>query len=238
MISLRSLRVLLPLSILFGVCLRADPVALLPGDGQWGELVGPLGGTVVFSDTQAFTPTGPLVGEVGVTVLSGANPYNGGLTFVYEVKNTSTSGTEGIGNFRVSGWAGFDVVIATGDNPYFSPPGGPLVVPGAFLRSLDGDTIDFTFPPDIIAPPIFAGENGMQLILFTNATAWTGTTGSIVLDDFTTDRVIISDTNRSIQVGTVTGATSVPDSGNMAILVGFAFLMLFVAAPRLQAVVR
>lgn len=164
------------------------------------------------------------------------------LTFVYELSNTGAVGFEGISSLLIGGWAGFDISVAYGFLPS-QPFGG--VNPGETVRYPDADAGDlngkilFTFPPGSEEPPIFAGEHGMQLILFTNATSWTNATGAVLTDTF--EDIYTIDPNATPQTlfaktySASTGAApGVPDGGTTALLLGAAFMSLAVFA-RAQA---
>ena len=216
--------------------LVADP--LLPSGAVMAPFIGSLtSGSVVASDLSSFAAS-TVSGQVGVTVLSGVgtNPL-GGLTFVYEVMNLSTSGTEGITSFGLDGWAGVDMDIVTGDSFFFSS-GGTGVEEGFTYRTPDGNSILFDFPPGSSEPPIFAGEKSWQLIVYTNATAFT--VGNVWVDgwDFLdpsggyTDGTFWSDSMTSfVAVG------SVPDGGSTVLLFGIGFILMALSLARAKLTV-
>ncbi len=195
----------------------------------------------VYSQAASMSSTftsGNVRGLLGVEVLSGVTENTlGGLTFVYEVQNNSQSGTEGITDFSLGGWAGVQTDVVYGGNTdgsgfFFSPTSTSFVSPEAANRSLNGDTIDFTFPPaPAINPPIFAGQDSFQLIVFTDATAWTNTSGTVTTNDFDFNGNPINPNTGS--AGTLTAVASVPDGGTTALLLGFGLIALsFLAAQR------
>ncbi len=229
------------MAIGMGTSLRAAD--LTPGNGVSLLNIGPLntGYTSVASMPSTFT-SGNVRGLLGVKVLSGVTQNTlGGLTFVYEVQNNSASGTEGITDFSLGGWAGVQTDVVYGGNTngsdfFFSPTNTSFVSPGDANRSLNGDTIDFTFPPVSVsasAPPIFAGQDSFQLIVFTDATAWTNTSGTVTTNDFdTSGSNQISDTTNTGSAATYTAVASVPDSGMTALLLGIGLIVLGLFAPR------
>lgn len=164
------------------------------------------------------------------------NPFAGGLTFVYELKNISSAdSTHGVSFFDIAGWAGFDIWGAFGDTVISSTSAVAPVRPGQIERDETGDLIRFTFPPGSQEPPIFAGEEGMQLILFTNATAYAPIEASVVTNDFF-EGAIVRGTREFLSVNTLTGSTAstaVADGGAIAVALGAAMVALALFGLRL-----
>ena len=212
--------------------LRADP--LVPGGSVDAPNIGSLtSGTEVASNLGLFS-SGTVDGQVGVKVLSGVTSnVLGGLTFVYEVANLSTSGSEGLGNFAVAGWAGLSIDVVVGEGFFFTPNGAP-VQQGFVTRSLDGNSILFDFPPGDEEPPIFAGQNSFQLIVYTNATAWRYVSGGVASWDYDGNGDIIDGSKWNGGMETIVAASLVPDAGTSALLLGLGFIVLALFIPRLN----
>jgi hypothetical protein len=215
-------------------------------------------GTVVGSASSNFSLAGgaglgggDFTGTLFTTVLSGVDlsgvdglPADfaanyGGLIFAYEIKNLTSGGNpnndpdgiyRGINQLTVGGWNGFNTAIGYSRSDFLHAPGTNPVPPGETNRdNITGDSLQFHFPPDISAPPIFAGENGYSLIVFTNATSFSGIIGTL-------DSALYADGglsfagNQSINsVETLTASTdttSVPDNGTTALLLGLGCVAL------------
>ncbi len=180
---------------LLTVPVMADPVNLGPSQGFIPEVVNSALGGTVGTDIEDTFSVGGIGGKVHSYVISGVDSgltSRTGLTFVYEISNTSGSFespddvTRGVTSLSVAGWKGVDLDIATRNDSTYSS-GSDFVVPDAYTRSADGDVITFTFPPDIAsAPPIWGGEVSWQLILFTDLSNAYSNLGIIGSDDFET----------------------------------------------------
>ena len=225
------------LSLAVSSSLFAD--SLLPGSSAPLTTLFGITGTEVASDYQDLS-AGPITGKVGVKVLSDVadNPFAGGLTFVYEIQNTTQDlpyPFPGITYFEVSGWQGYQTVVAQSNMGYFFSPVGSSVVPGAAERSGDGNTIIFNFPPDDPGgggePPIFANEYGRQLIVFTDATIWQGITGYVTTLDYESPSNAVGNP-QTMTVSTLTTGNAVPDGGASSLLVALGALGVFAAHRR------
>ncbi|MCX6951625.1 MAG: VPDSG-CTERM sorting domain-containing protein [Verrucomicrobia bacterium] len=240
-----------------GSALRADSIPVIAEDANGATVTGsqstpgdprsPLstltGGTTVASNLAAFT-MGTLSGELGTTVLSGvAENTLGGLTFVYELRNVSSAlyenpgdpvaahlNGEGILGLKVNGWSGFLTNFAMGTSFFFTSTTDPII-PGSAMRPYaGGDTTIFDFPTDGNQPPIFSGEVGYQLILFTNATGWTATDATVEgkFVGYGTDESAegVATYTAAVGNGGGGGPSGVPDGGTTAILLGAGLLSL------------
>ena len=213
-----------------------------PWDPAPGQGMDDISGTVVTSRSSTFT-SGTLTGLLNTTILTGdtSNGYGADkLTFIYELQNQSSSTSytdpitsevnykgEGIIDLIVGGWLG----VST-DFTLVSADPATHVQPDGATRDAISSTIDFSFPPGA-QPPIFNGQTGFQLIIYTDATAWTDTTGTIYTVNFgaggTPD---IPDTARGVETFTAVAPNSVPDGGTTALLLGMGLLSLRVIAKR------
>lgn len=215
---------------------QADGITLDPGSSV----------SVANSNLSAYTPDGSFSTDFSVGGIQGKlfayaflpgvlENELGGVTFVYELQNLSQGGSEGISFLDVSGWLGVNTMVARGRVPFTENYNGPLVRPGNFSRDESGETISFSFPPGSEEPPIFAGENAYQLIVFTDATAWSVVTGQVKTDDFTVDKELIPDTGNWVSVNTFgvhATTTTVPDGGSTALLAGLVLLALIPLSAR------
>lgn len=225
--------------------LQAD--TLFPGNAATLSYVSTPSGVEVASAYNDIS-AGPITGKVGVKILSGVidNPFAGGLTFVYEIQNTSLPSqgpyAPGITFFDVSGWAGLDVIVAQSNDSYLFSPTGLPVVPGPAFRSNDGDIVTFTFPPDNPGgggePPIFAGEYGYQLIIYSNVTAWQSVIGNIITEDFLSPSESVGNL-QYMTVSTLSAVAAVPDHATTALLlvIGAGVLVMFASAQRKQVAI-
>lgn len=225
------------LALTVGSSLLAN--TLLPGSSVSLTNVFGVYGTEVASEYQDLS-AGPITGKVGVKVLTDVadNPFAGGLTFVYEIQNTSQDlpyPFPGITYFEVSGWQGFQTFVARSNQDYFFSPSGSPVMPGPASRSADGNTITFSFPPDNPGgggePPIFGNEYGRQLIVFTDATIWQGITGYVTTEDFESPSNSLGNP-QTMTVSTLTAGSAVPDGGSSSLLLALGALGLFAAHHR------
>ncbi len=212
---------------------RADSVGLAPG-----ETVNAPQANLSFEFPQdaaqvtAFSAAS-VDGVLYAYVLSGLeeNPY-GGLTFVYEMQNTTVGGNLGISWLDVDGWTGVQTSVARGRNPYYYTLDNGLVRPGPFNRSASGETIEFSFPPGSEEPPVFAGENAYQLIVFTDATSWQITSARIGIDEFDPiSGALIAGTSdvASLSTLSVGSSSAVPDQGSTLLLVTGSFVLMAAA---------
>jgi hypothetical protein len=198
------------------------------------------GATEVASLTSFFQPdslptasqTPDSVGKLITTVFQGVQVAPGGysgLTFVYELKNVRTEiawPQLGLIDLVIAEWADIGVAVA------FNAPDENLayVEHGAVFRSggFNGDDeIKFTYPPvdpdEGPEPPIFSGEFGMKLVLFTNASDFDPTTAIVNAASFNASNGPALDPAPYYEVNTLRGASptaAVPDSGGTAALVG------------------
>lgn len=228
-----------------GSSLRADSISLTPGNSVsvTGSQTNPsdprdplttlTGGTVVASNLASFT-SGTVIGKVGTTVLSGVSENTlGGLTFVYELQNVSSAtwdpayDGEGITSFVLGGWDGFATNFSMGTSYFYASTNNPIL-PGYVDRSTGPDeTISFGFPYDPSNPPIYNGEIGYQLILFTDAHAWTATDGTVFSNFFAAGNGFDSATVSTFTATAGgTGPTGVPDGATTAGLLGLSLLTL------------
>jgi hypothetical protein len=195
---------------------------------------------------QAFS-AGSVTGTLSTYIYDNVSTQ-GGYTFVYELKNTTVGGSHGISWLDIGGWASSILTDLGYSDVLLVNNGGAIVNPGETIRfpetgvdpaSLNGK-IRFTFPPGSEEPPIFAGEQGMQLVLFTSATSYVQTTGDVIVHAFDPNDIYIryDNTEETLTVNTFTASTGaapgVPDGGTTAILLGAAFVSLAVFA-RAQA---
>lgn len=239
----QTLTVTITLATALTSTLRAD--SLFPGSSATLSYISTPTGVEVASAYNDIG-AGPITGKVGVKILSGVidNPFAGGLTFIYEIQNTSEQSQggifPGITYFDISGWTDFDIIVAQSNDSYaFSPTGQP-VVPGQAVRSGDGNLVTFTFPPDNPGgggePPIFAGEYGYQLIIFSNATNWGAITGTITTEDYLSPSESIGNP-QSMSVSTLSAVAAVPDHSTTGLLVVIGTgLVLLIASARRQSV--
>lgn len=201
--------------------------------------------TVVASSVDAPFSTGgngrlttQILSGVDFALLSGGAVTYSGLTFVYELSNIAASGYQGITDLAVSGWGSTQIAVAFGQSlsssNYSSTPNPALVQPGQIYRSFDGDTLTFSFPPGYIEPPIFAGQTGMQLIVFTDAMSYRATHGTVFSDEF--DAAFNQPIGNPIQqymVSTLTAAAvAVQDSGATVLLLGLGLVGLVLVGRR------
>jgi hypothetical protein len=221
--------------------LVADP--LLPGGAVEAAYDGTFslsGATYQVAALSSFQ-SGPITGQVGVSVWNNVatNPFGlGSLTFVYEVATLTSNGTQGLTGFGIAGWAGVSTNVATGGDFYFTPSSTP-VEEGWTTRSGDGNSIWFDFPPGSSEPPIFVGENSYQLIVYTNATAWTwgfGTADGWDFDEFgaIVDGTYWADSDSSMK--TLVAVSPVPDNGSTALLLGMGFMAMGLSLARSRKV--
>lgn len=234
-----------------GSALRADSIQLLPGGSAGvtgsqsnpGDPRSPLstltGGTTVASQLSSFS-AGTLTGKLGATVLDGvAENTLGGLTFVYELQNVSSttfdpwSEGEGITNFILGGWDGFATNFAMGTQFFYASTSNPIL-PGSADRS-DGvnQTIAFFYPYGDHVPPIYSGEISYQLIIFTDALNWVGTDGSIEIKNFAEQSTVYATAGTltvAAGVGPGVGGSGptngVPDGSTTVTLLGLSVLFL------------
>jgi len=232
-----------------GSALRADSIVLLAGGSATvsgsqsnpGDPRSPLstlsGGTTVASNLVDFT-SGTLSGRLGTTVLSGVSENTlGGLTFVYELQNVTSgvwdpgSDGEGITSLVVGTWDGFKTNFAMGTSFYYAPTSDPIL-PGSADRT-DGanQTVTFQFPYGDHVPPIYSGEIGYQLILFTDALGYSVTDATVFSNYFALGNGFDSTTASTFTAlaggGTANGPTSgVPDGATTIILIGLSTLSL------------
>jgi hypothetical protein len=226
--------------------LQAVTIAPLPEDSSvtpdpddFSALFG--AATLVASNIDAAFSAGSVSGTLSTYVYDNISTQ-GGLTFVYELKNTTVGGTHGISWLDVGGWASSFLTDLGYGTVLLADNGGAIVNPGETIRfpevgaGADSGKIRFTFPPGSEEPPIFSGEQGMQLILFTNATAYASTTGNVITNEFDPNDInlILDGTQETLSVSTFTASTGaasgVPDGGTTALLLGAALVSLAVVS--------
>lgn len=235
--------------------LRADPMDP-PIDMGFDETrfrpegVGSISGTPVLGGSLSTpfsftTADGLFEGSLGVTILSDATENTlGGLTFVYEIKNTSTlPGYYGVSLFQVAGWSDLLVAMDLGNSYFFEQTANPTgVYPFDFVRQTDsvgaGGTIQVTYPEDSNGPPVYPGEQSFQMIIHTNATTWNEVKADIRLEAFNGDGILGSVSVLTYSPAVGMSAPGVPDGGMTLVLLGATFLGLAVFAPRWQAKAR
>lgn len=168
----------------------AQASLLVPGFNNFpvaGE-VGPLGGTIIASQTQPFA-SAAFSGTVYGAVISGdvTNPFIGGLTFVYIVHNNAAS-TNGIHRFTHNGYAGFLT-----DASYEVPAAGliPTNVDRTSIPADGGDVIGWDFPVFSPFGQILPGMTTSTLVVQTNATNWQFNIGHVI-DGATADMNVYS----------------------------------------------
>jgi len=157
----------------------------------------------VASDMVPFSAL-TISGNVYAYILSGFtdNPWAsaGGLTFVYEVTNSSAS-PDSVSGFSVNGWTGFNTDVADynigGIQPYSAQrsPSGTILFNFMELPTGSGQ----------VAP----GTSSWQLVIYSDATSWTDV--SVGVRD-----------GSGVTISTL--GPAVPDGGTTALLLGLGLL--------------
>jgi hypothetical protein len=160
--------------------------------------------TLVASDMVTFSAL-TIAGNVQVAVRKNFadNPWSGagGLTFIYEV--TNTTGPDSVSGFSVDGWTNFLTNVSD-----FSMGAGSIQ-PYSATRSNTGTlTFGFLNPPTGFGL-VAMGQNSWDLIIYTNATSWTTVT------------VGVRD-GSGVTLSTL--GPAVPDGGTTALLLGLGLL--------------
>jgi hypothetical protein len=181
-------------------------------------------------------------GYMGSYVLTGNSYGANDLTFVYQFKNTSPADSlQGVSFLVLNGFSdSLSLSIALGNTVYDNSPTSPIfdsnfVLPKWVSRP-GGDQLWFAFPPDVIAPPIFGGENSFQLVVYTNATNFTDTqVANVITDRFTSTDPLTGDYDANnpnhLDGGTagILAPSTVPENGSTAILVGLGLVSFSLA---------
>lgn len=134
---------------------------------------GPVGGTVVASQTVNYT-TATYSGTLTSTVVSGdtSNPL-GGLTFTYQISNNTTS-AHAITRLAVNGFSGFSTDMSFNN-------GSGTIAPTLNDRDAGGNVIGFTY---IGAPigggTIIPGATSNLMVVQTNAAGFRPTLGNVI----------------------------------------------------------
>lgn len=214
--------------------------SVTPADGEDYSALFTPANFVTSLVNQAFS-AGSVTGTLSTYVYDNVSTQ-GGYTFVYELKNTTVGGSHGISWLDVGGWASSFLTDLGYGNVLIADNGGAIVNPGETIRfpevgaGADSGKIRFTFPPGSEEPPIFATEQGMQLILFTNATNVAAITGQVVVHAFDPNDIYTryDNTEETLTVNTLTAASgspsSVPDEGTTMLLLGSALVGLAVVS--------
>ncbi len=158
--------------LLYAGMAQATSVSLLEGGSATPALTAvTLPGTVVATETEAFTGT-DYSGTLVSTVISGdATNLNGGLTFTYQVFNDAGS-TGIIDVLQLPGFTGFLTDVGEQSSG--------VTLFGIYRGSSAGDPIgvvDFRWPS---ASAILPGGNSQLLVVQTDAAHWTDATGTLI----------------------------------------------------------
>jgi hypothetical protein len=178
------------------------------------------------------------------SVFTGVTPFGFGAdkyVFAYKITNTSAPDIPDTtpGQIRKWGVTLFDVTGFQGVGTQVAEVDETGVVPGATLRSGDGNTITFSYPPVVNpgeqAPPIYPTENSRTLLVFTDATTSVTVSSVITNTDIdyagTTGEVVNGSVSQSVNVY---APVAVPDSSSTSGLIGLA-LGLLAAGFRMRA---
>jgi len=166
----------------------------------------PLGGVAV-----AGPLVSPLVGArftatITSTVIAGdaANPFPGGLTFVYQVANSPVS-IDALGRVTIDGYTGWLTDAS------FQP--GPGLPPATMDRSTTGDVVGFSFVEPPLGPTaLVPGSTSMSLVVQTNAPVFSINVGNVI--------------DGSIAAGPVYAPNPVPEPGAAMLLLGGVALLM------------
>jgi hypothetical protein len=177
--SQRAFVAVLAGAVLMASVATTSATPLSPGGILFPAPAGPLHGGVLFNAPLVNIPfaagtfTGTLTSEVYAN--DPTNPYVGGLTFVYQIANTTPVPGQ-IERLTVNGYGGFatnaDYVMGTG-----------TLAPAYIDRSSDvpGATVGFSFAQIPVGSGVIQpGQNSDLLIVYTNATNAAITLASVI----------------------------------------------------------
>lgn len=181
-----------------------------------------------------------------ITSATGLNPSGGlgGYAFVYELKNLSSySGGNHVGLtlLETLGWgSSVQMVVAFGgeESTALDLDGEGRVRPGKVTRTGDGTGVKFSYPPGSEEPPIFEGETGFKLIVFTDATNVSLVDATLTSKEFVgvADEEAVDGTTKTgtaqLYVGYKTTGTGVPDHAGTAGLCALALAALMAVRRR------
>jgi hypothetical protein len=174
------------MALAFSVCAASAWAApLLPNTSMAATPeVEPLGGSVVAGPLVTPLTGAAFTATLTSTVYSGdtANPFPGGLTFVYVVHNDGTS-VDAIGRTTLNGFANFQT-----DASYSTLSSG--TAPATMNRSINGNVVGFSFVGPPLGPAVLApGTTSMTLVIQTDATAWTTDIGNVIDGSIASGRI-------------------------------------------------
>jgi hypothetical protein len=134
----------------------------------------PAGGTVLATTGPVPYTASNFSGTLTSTVIAGdaTNPY-GGLTFVYQVTNSSAS-INSIGRATFLDFTGWLTDVS-----FQTPLAG--LAPALADRGAAGDFVGFTFVPAPLGPGVLMpGMSTAQLVVQTNAPAWKNSIANVI----------------------------------------------------------